>query len=72
MIFRKKPIAAACLLALAATHSVYAQQASNVDARIEALQQQIEALKAEVSTKADVSQVQAQAKKDAKMSPEAS
>jgi predicted porin len=72
MIFRKKPIVAACLLALAATHSVYAQQASSVDARIEALQQQIEALKAEVSTKADVSQVQAQAKKDAKMSPEAS
>jgi predicted porin len=60
MIFRKKPIAAACLLALAAANSAYAQQASNVDARIQALQQEIEALKAEIGNKADLSQVKQQ------------
>jgi predicted porin len=58
MIFRRKPMVVACLMALAATHSAYAQQSSSVDAKIEALQQQIEALKAEVNSKASISQVQ--------------
>jgi predicted porin len=58
MNFRKKPMVVACLLALAATHSAYAQQSSSVDAKIEALQKEIEALKAEVGSKASISQVQ--------------
>ena len=57
MICRKKPIAVACVLALTLANSAYAQQ-STVDAKIEALQKQIEALKAEVNSKADISQVQ--------------
>jgi predicted porin len=60
MIFRKKPMVVACLLAFAAANSAYAQQSSSLDAKIEALQQQIEALKAQVNAKADISQVKQQ------------
>lgn len=59
MIFRMKPIALACIAGFALANSAYAQQ-SSVDSRISALQHQIEALKAEVNTKADAKQVQAQ------------
>jgi predicted porin len=59
MIFRMKPIAFACVAAFALVNTAHAQQ-SSVDARIAALQQQIEALKAEIGTKADVNQVKAQ------------